>query len=164
MGLASPLPLLPYCHQPCQCSVALTLLGPWIPVCSGKPGSGAWPLVPQPGRWCLSLLGREQPPPCSPGRSLLTQCCHGSDVVCSALALISLVRICLLHALMGSGAQSLKSWGCLAVFLFRGLHLPHSRSFIDFVWEEGMMRGREGRPAHILPQPAPGAGVLLSTK
>lgn len=148
MGLASPLPLVPYRHQPSQLSVALSLPVPWIPICSGKPGLGG-----HSRGGGVSLVGREQPPPRSTGSSPRAHCCHGSDVCSARLDFSSLVRICLPHALIGSGAQSLKSWGFLAVFLFRGLHLPSSWSLIHFVWEEGHDE-REGELAGLHPASA----------
>lgn len=61
----SPSPPPPPCSHRSPC-----LPGPWIPACSG---SCSRPPVPQPGRWCLSLLGRERPPPFSTESSLLVQ-------------------------------------------------------------------------------------------
>lgn len=98
-------------------------------------------------------MGRAQPPPRPNGSSLRAQCCHGSDVCSARLGFSSLVRICLPHAPIGSGAQSLKSWGFLAVFLFRGLHLPCSWSLIHFVREEGHDE-REGEQAGLHPASA----------
>lgn len=73
MGLISPLPLRPHHHRASRRSVSLSLPVPGTSRLLSKPGGGARPLVPRPGSWCLSLLGREQPPPFSTGSSPLVR-------------------------------------------------------------------------------------------
>lgn len=154
MGLISPLPLRPHHHRSSRRSVSLSLPVPGTSRLLSKPGSGARPLVPQPGRWCLSLLGLEQPPPFSTGSSPLAQMLPWEQRHLPVLPPrfrffgVDLPPTCS-DRLWGS--KSFQSWGCLAVFLF-SICNAIGPSYIS-CGRRGMLRGREGgqagRCAHL---------------
>lgn len=147
MGSASPCPDFPHHQGPSVCQSHHRPV-PWIPGCAG---SCSRPLMPQPERWCLSLLGQEEASPFSTESSLLVptlpwEHCHRQ--VSSLLGFSPFVRVCTPRVLLlGSGSEPLISWGSLVVFLFCGLHLQCNRSFIHSVWGEKPAR-KAGRHTH----------------
>lgn len=134
-----------------QRSVALSLPVPWIAICSGRPGSSSRPQVPSLGRRCFTRPWGGSSLQHFHGEQPLVHAAMGAmpSAVLSLLDFSSSVRLCVPHALIGSGALSLLEFGDVWQFFsfIASICNTIGPSYISCGRRRGRREGEQARPA-----------------